>query len=1629
MRNLKLISAFVLFILTFSLVAAGTYDSPMSNEETVYDIRYDFLPDELVTRTSEANTGFNSPDLSTKFGSGILSWISSSDHVDNIPIINNEYSIMMFVNGDPTLGGQITPLGWLPIGDTGIKWVHTTVPNLKSLYRMAALPSVLMMDSDLKSDGYVERSEASLLSLIAERDLYFNDLQTEKITLYDDHQGGTMTRNTTGSEYVNQTFGIDGTGVVVHVDDWGTDFGQTALRGTMALDANGESTALDAMGQNIALSSLFTQSIYLEQGNTVSAEQFAPLHSDADGYIHLTGMDNLRIYDGFFERVVKPNSFGLSWLPSFDLPEKYYVGSIPGNQTGYAFGIGVTSNDGLPQVVPFLIADGDNDNDYESLYIDYDTVELATLMYFPGSGVSPSDFLADSEFNFTKYPAHTNVANQYLSADTRFNDGFYDISVGALGNTIDRNNVTGRLDTDQSPIISGIDVSGEMFAFMSSNLNAHGTWTVGNVVAQPTNYVAPGEDRAFTTVGVAPGAKVVATSGSSAITAIYNHLWASGFEAINSTKWEYTGNIIANISSNSYGFPIVEAGGQFVGFDFFTIMFEMMTVGGILHPDHPGLLMLFSAGNAGNGYSTTGAPWNHLGLLVGASTSLDLTGPWFINFGAIPGDDERNTAFNDEISDFSSSGPSPTGYPKIDILANGYVDFSTSPVHALENDANNSVGLWSGTSASSPNAAGVMALMYQAWAEEFGTPLDGDLAKAIIKGTAVDLGYDSYRQGAGRADAKRAVHFILNGSQAGGEGLLIAHTPDSVSKLGDTLETVLFDHFGLGQNDNAYQNAESNLNPFKSGWVDAAVFGGIIAPGASSSVNLTVNGTVASYGAFYYGTDHIENSAAQTMSSEIEFDKLYDLFDNTALNNAHSAEVSISISDESFTTQGGVIVVTFRHDDNNSDGLVTTNEMQVFNIYGKGYQSLTMNLGPRLMDENTYFMVLNLDDSFPQIDYSYSIKTYVETAESDITITDIGGDQYTVEMSPAANAEAGFREGFIRFSSATDQTLVPFSYSVSKVVGNFATSGFAVVDQLLGRPFDNALISANNLGSPQVPWDFRFLDFTLDAASAANTLAFEITSSNDDTELVAWVLDADGYFAVEPTYEVNSAPNTIRLLVNITDYRLGDTLSGGDLTDDYSTFKLVVRSSSFANAGLPQDQFTVKAAWVTDLVSDFATPEGSLITTGTDTYNGLPVTTKDIGVSWTSVSGNPIPDFNSTSSDLLLSVGAATEVNIDDTIPAGDLVPYGTGPMTPELIIPLNLVAGMEATASLSWTNEASDFDLILVPKGAVYDFPSDVFGGQASSLANPESAVTIIPATGEYELVVEWFDGPISDQEFSLRFLASLPLETVELEDTLSYTLDLTSLGIADAVYALTSSISGWNFPNKFSGSFLFDTAGPSISTRAGIGESATGAATIATISDATPYSYSVTKDGTEVASATDQSGLKEIQVNADLIEGVLVENVFEITAEDALGKTSSATVRISRSDNSPPQIEGPEEVTGNAGSPIIVTVVVDDAQAGTYVASIFGDPVADGAYIPGVETDISVVVEEPGEYLMSIIFTDGGDLFTRFRLKLLVDEALPTSETEPTETGRNSFDYLPLMIFTSAFVTIVRTRKFRKN
>jgi uncharacterized repeat protein (TIGR01451 family) len=174
----------------------------------------------------------------------------------------------------------------------------------------------------------------------------------------------------------------------------------------------------------------------------------------------------------------------------------------------------------------------------------------------------------------------------------------------------------------------------------------------------------------------------------------------------------------------------------------------------------PDTTFFASSGNGGYGYGTINSPQGNTTVSVGASSQYGASDV----FGGALALGQLNDG---DVSSFSGRGPDALGRPDPDVLANGAWGAGDIPLNLAPGygaffawyvqDGNQAWQEWGGTSRAAPEAAGVMALVYDAYKQDTGSFPDFETARQILMSGADDQNHDVLMQGAGRVNADRAT--------------------------------------------------------------------------------------------------------------------------------------------------------------------------------------------------------------------------------------------------------------------------------------------------------------------------------------------------------------------------------------------------------------------------------------------------------------------------------------------------------------------------------------------------------------------------------------------------------------------------------------------------------------------------------------------------------------------------------------------------------------------------------------------------------------------------------------------------------------------------------------------------------
>ncbi|MAT48550.1 MAG: hypothetical protein CMA27_01825, partial [Euryarchaeota archaeon] len=352
-------------------------------------------------------------------------------------------------------------------------------------------------------------------------------------------------------------------------------------------------------------------------------------------------------------------------------------------------------------------------------------------------------------------------------------DGLWDQSAGMLYWISDGTTSLpyGPTYTSRAGLQDRIPGNGNLTLFMlnvhTGPAGNHGTLCASAVAAQ--GIVGDGA-----VLGMAPDSELIAIA----------NIYAGGsmLDTFRFAAEGYDGNLTSgdesNIASFSFGWRPPEGGadGTALYLDWMTRVHATKTT------------YLAAAGNGGHGYGTVATP--------GASSGIITVGA----FSSKGGDNWGQSVM------WTDRGPNALGRMDPDIVAVGWSATGDTTLNQ-KNNANSAYSSWAGTSLATPVAAGLTALVTQAWYETNGDWPNSLEIRDLIMSTADDRGYDPFVQGAGWFNAKRGVETILNQN--------------------DTTFWVQPAYWMAGKLQGA--NRDANMN--------------ILLPGESDSINITLNNT------------------------------------------------------------------------------------------------------------------------------------------------------------------------------------------------------------------------------------------------------------------------------------------------------------------------------------------------------------------------------------------------------------------------------------------------------------------------------------------------------------------------------------------------------------------------------------------------------------------------------------------------------------------------------------------------------------------------------------------------------------------------------------------------------------------
>ncbi len=340
-------------------------------------------------------------------------------------------------------------------------------------------------------------------------------------------------------------------------------------------------------------------------------------------------------------------------------------------------------------------------------------------------------------------------------------DGYADISGGMIYYISDGANPVPYLDqyltryhlinnTEDPARAKYIEGSGNMVAFTGElDLGeTHGTECASSVVGKGKTFVVDSGTLEVTeerhVLGMAPGAKIVTVA---------NAFMGNLFDCWLFAAEGYDGNVTTlgdqpQIAALSFGFGSAYND----GWDTYSKYIDWI----MAYYSQGGLTFTASSGDAGPGYGSVTSPASATSVIcVGASSDYSSREPNGLENGP-------NPTWGDAVG-FSGRGPSVLGDVKPDVLAVGRQVFGALPLNSMTaKDGSVANEIWMGTSISSSSTAGIMALIYQAYASAHsGAFPASETAKNLLMSGADNIHYDVLQQGAGIVNAYRSVRMAL----------------------------------------------------------------------------------------------------------------------------------------------------------------------------------------------------------------------------------------------------------------------------------------------------------------------------------------------------------------------------------------------------------------------------------------------------------------------------------------------------------------------------------------------------------------------------------------------------------------------------------------------------------------------------------------------------------------------------------------------------------------------------------------------------------------------------------------------------------------------------------------------------
>ena len=1227
----------------------------------------------------------------------------------------------------------ISTLPWGPIGKYWVTGV--SVNSQKELQDLVNNPSVKGLFSDL--DGQIDVFGVSK-GLVSKGEILPNSFRVQEIT------------NATNVFKLN----ITGNGVVVGLVDSGVDFGVTSLKNAFVRDVDGLPAAFDPTGAGIV----------------ITPYEVAPVTRNDNVYLPLAGVDfPVWLGENFQLSSVKDLGIQLQDIEITDIPIKSVSNTYKVGLGYFPSGSSFQANSSFSftQIYPFVLVDSSDTGLYDTLYVDLDTGLALSLMYssiiFEGSSIYErlSDWSLNDETPF-------NITNPVLARDVT-NDQVNDASAGMLGQTLDTYGLI-----EQNALIRGIDPQGRGVAVFYDFIG-HGTSSATSIAGRPNTPFQVYDDPQTTIIenttiyylpGSAPEAKIIPTKfvGASILEIIFDWYWVSGLTPAlvydpqvgkEVMTWVFTNTHRANITNNSFGYPSIDLEGSIKGLDLLSMFIDFLSYPKTVAEEYPGMLFVVATGNSGPGYGTVSMPASAgSALTVGSSnTKHYLSGAYGFEQGY------------DQVSFFSSRGPTTQGLIKPDVVHIGETGFVSGPVIFGRGNGTLAFTEFIGTSQAAPYATGVAALVLEAMNKQ-GIAFDPGLIKQAIMGTADDLYYESISQGSGRINAERAVKYIL-----GLEPALIPR--DGTQRYAKLIEPAFQSLFGapppgLNTNIKLVPNFLGDVNPGKN---------------VSITYSLQfINGTIlqTNISLFYYSLVKQQSFQVQT-KKRVTFVNLetYGIhlnygdtlkvkvfLDKTATSFYKRHETFPKFMLFEFQTDDGDSVPEQRESDQEAEMRIM--QESPFEIW-KLQLDFSKNQGG--VDAPLYLRVI--DPGFSEdtptwtgMQFTVTMEQYTRVSYSNATVTNESNEvRFTLENTQEAPQWIALQaitsyDGF--------QYQVPFSvnflkqfpeapayldfenneqeyFNPKRIIGNMNFASYARGDQ--GDTISYRALVPNDSQYLAIRVEWMYKDTMVD-----------VYISNEEGTVIKQSYSV--YLGGSYYYSQSSEPTAQNLL-----------LSSEGLQNDKITITLHVVNIT---SELKQEQLTLKLRSLTQ--QELPMPTLSYSQDPSQPISG------DLSVEVQPFQIPELPELKLTNY-VLETRQIRTNLTIQDELRTTSII-QGEG--TPDASFQIQLQTGVGTLVTLEWDNPNVDLDVYVISNSKnIEDLNNDVLLGTGKSSNDLERGI-FTPEETNYTILVDYVSG-VQDVTFTLRVLQ---YQTSFLQADSNLRISLDTKQFPNGQYLFNSSI-----------------------------------------------------------------------------------------------------------------------------------------------------------------------------------------------------------------------------------------------